>query len=351
MANAYLGIGHGPISNYITAEDTAKFNLALNNSNNFVSNYLDNFGGTIVDNNHVTVKKGICWVQGRPAYLKADTTLAIDNGTTGYNRIDLISMRLTRDIVTGIEEANLVVIKGTPTIGTPPSPSINTGDFNGVVNTVDFVLHTVLITNLVITSVTAGFTMVDTVDSRFLAVNAYAAVLNSTKQASLDKGNFATGNFDTFNSYGTYNITGTSLTNQPVAEVGELSVSAATTTSPIFQTFITVGTNPRIFHRIIGKNWVELTTTSNSRCGQITKTGTGVSYLGMFTLTEVRTMFGVGIEKTANNFVCTVTNADNSITSLLYQATAWSGTSLVLLLSGNLANGTNAKINYRIDMF
>ena len=351
MANAYLGIGHGAADNYITAEDTAKFNLAYKNADNFVSNYLNKFAYSIVDNNHISVGSGVAWVQGRPSYLKSSLSLNIDNGTTGYNRKDLIVMRLTRDVVTAIEEANVVVIKGTPVVGTPTPPAINTGDFNGVVNIVDYVLYEVLITNLVITSCTASFTAIDTVESRFLATNAYAAILNNTKQELLGKGNYTSGNFDTLNVAGTYNITGTALTNQPVALPGELSVFAPAAIAPIFQIFITTETNPRIFVRIIGKNWAELLTTTNVKRGQVTKTGTGVSYITIFTLTELRTMFGVGVEKTADNFVCHTTNPDYSTVMLTYTGTVFSGANLTQLFSGNLGSGVNVKINYTIEMF
>ena len=69
-------------------------------------------------------------MQGRHIRLKENTyvDLNFDNGAQGYKRNDLIVVRYTKDSTTDKEEANLVVIKGTPSETTPSDPEYISGD-------------------------------------------------------------------------------------------------------------------------------------------------------------------------------------------------------------------------------
>ena len=54
--------------------------------------------------------------------------VAIDNGTQGMNRTDLVCARYQKDGSTGVESMSWAVLKGTPTSGTPQWPTVPTGD-------------------------------------------------------------------------------------------------------------------------------------------------------------------------------------------------------------------------------
>lgn len=75
-------------------------------------------------------------------------------------RSDLIACRYTKNQSTGKEEANIVLIPGTSSSGTPTDPT-NYGSKNVLSNhnTVDFLLYRVNIDGLTITSITKLFTL------------------------------------------------------------------------------------------------------------------------------------------------------------------------------------------------
>ena len=55
-------------------------------------------------------------------------SLSISNGNQGYKRNDLIVARYTKNSSTGVEDCNLVVVRGTATTGTAKDPAVTTGN-------------------------------------------------------------------------------------------------------------------------------------------------------------------------------------------------------------------------------
>ena len=106
---------------------------------------------------------GEALMQGR--YIKLDkgnyVDLNIDNGHTGYKRIDVIAIEYTRDEETNIEEANLVVIKGHETQEEKANPRwIAEGDtVDGSASINQMPLYHVKIDGLSITDVTPVYTI------------------------------------------------------------------------------------------------------------------------------------------------------------------------------------------------
>ena len=74
--------------------------------------------------------------------------VAIDNGTQGMNRIDLVCARYQKDGSTGVESMSWAVVKGTSSSGTPSAPSYTTGDIIEGATDVYFPMYRVRLTGL-----------------------------------------------------------------------------------------------------------------------------------------------------------------------------------------------------------
>lgn len=87
---------------------------------------LNGCAATMASANTVAIQPGALLVQGRLALVSGTgVELSIDNGQSGYRRNDIVAMHYTRD-TSGVESAALVVVKGTPTTGTPADPAMPT---------------------------------------------------------------------------------------------------------------------------------------------------------------------------------------------------------------------------------
>lgn len=115
---------------HITSADQASFNAAIMGEGQFVMERGNQFTASIISNNKVRVLDGDLLMQGRHFRLNEDTyeELNFENGTQGYKRNDLIVGRYIRDATTGIESAELVVIKGAPNGTTASDPTYTSGD-------------------------------------------------------------------------------------------------------------------------------------------------------------------------------------------------------------------------------
>ena len=152
MGNLHLVTGYGG-TEHITAEDHGAFNAAVYGSGNFVLPLGNQFAATVVSNNLIRIKDGELLTQGRHIRLASGkyVDLTIQNGTQGYNRVDLIVARYTKDSSTGVEDCNLVVLKGTQTTGTAAAPSITTGNLiTGAATTHDVPLYSIPLSGITV---------------------------------------------------------------------------------------------------------------------------------------------------------------------------------------------------------
>ena len=129
MGNLHLVTGHAGQA-HVTAADHASLNVAIFGEGQFVMNRGNKFAATVISNNCIRIADGDIIMQGRHIRLNEGNyvDLAIDNGKQGTYRNDLIVARYTRDSLTGIEDCNLVVIKGTESTGSATDPAYITGD-------------------------------------------------------------------------------------------------------------------------------------------------------------------------------------------------------------------------------
>lgn len=160
MTNMHLVTGYAG-NPHVTAEDHASMFVAAIRSGQFVMATGSLFAATVIDNNNIQIADGELMMQGRHVKIDPGKTvnLAVESGVLGQQRVDYIVARYTRNTDDGVEECNLVVLKGESVTGDPAAPEISTGDINGekaLVN--DFPLYRVEISGLTLGTPTALFT-------------------------------------------------------------------------------------------------------------------------------------------------------------------------------------------------
>ena len=159
MGNLHLVTGYAGEA-HVASSDQGSLFEALIRSGQFVMDAGAKFAASIVSNNQIRVNDGELMMQGRHVKLipGAYVDLAIENGTQGYLRKDLIVARYTKNADTGIEECSLVVIKGTPAETNPADPKYTTGIINadGALQH-DYPLYKVNLSGLSIEGLTALF--------------------------------------------------------------------------------------------------------------------------------------------------------------------------------------------------
>lgn len=129
MSNLHLVTGHAGRT-HVTAADHGSFYAALFGSGTYLLDKGSKFAASVIADNLVRIADGDLLMQGRHIRI-ADNEyedLTIPSGTQGYKRRDLIVARYTKDEVSGIEEADLVVLIGEPIAAEPADPAYITGD-------------------------------------------------------------------------------------------------------------------------------------------------------------------------------------------------------------------------------
>lgn len=110
---------------HATAEQAAGLNAGILGLDDYVLDVHDKLKITVVSANKVTIGTGELVMQGRHVSQGTPEDLIVTNGSQGQKRNDLIVCRYARGSQ-NIESAKLVVVRGTPTTGTPTDPAVNT---------------------------------------------------------------------------------------------------------------------------------------------------------------------------------------------------------------------------------
>ena len=159
MSNMHLVTGYAG-SPHVTAEDHASMFVAAIRSGQFVMDAGSRFAATVIDNNTIQIADGELMMQGRHVKIDPGKTvnLTVESGVLGQQRVDYIVARYTRDTDDGVEECNLVVVKGESAASDPADPEYSSGDINvdkALVN--DFPLYRLEISGLTLGTPTALF--------------------------------------------------------------------------------------------------------------------------------------------------------------------------------------------------
>lgn len=110
---------------HATAEQAAGLNAGILGLDDYVLDVHDKLKITVVSANKVTIGTGELVMQGRHVSQGTPEGLIVTNGSQGQKRNDLIVCRYAKGSQ-NIESAKLVVVRGTPTTGTPTDPAVNT---------------------------------------------------------------------------------------------------------------------------------------------------------------------------------------------------------------------------------
>lgn len=96
----------------------------------YIITHGENLEPELVTNNKLKIKSGMMCHRGNISTVEIGTydEVAIQNGTQGMKRIDLIVNRYSKVEGTGIEENNWVVIQGTPGAEDPVAPAYTEGN-------------------------------------------------------------------------------------------------------------------------------------------------------------------------------------------------------------------------------
>ena len=182
MANLHLVTGHAG-EPHVKSTDDASLMQAIYGGDSVVLDRNNAFSYDVISNNIIRVYDGEALMQGR--YIKMDkgnyVDLNIDNGHTGYRRIDVIAIEYTKDDETNIEEANLVVVKGSETQQEQANvPELTEGDtVDGSASTNQMALYHVKIDGLSIIEVTQVYAVGQDIQTIASAqINTIGAVTN-----------------------------------------------------------------------------------------------------------------------------------------------------------------------------
>ena len=115
---------------HVTAADEAKINKALYGNAEAAIDYGNNFAIALPSSNTVTIGTGVFYMQGRWIDVPVAESLTLENGNSGLNRNDLVVMRYTADSDTGVETAELAIVKGTAATSAE-DPALTQGDIDG----------------------------------------------------------------------------------------------------------------------------------------------------------------------------------------------------------------------------
>lgn len=139
---------------HITADQIRDHNIAMYGDGDFVLPVGDKFAYEIVNNNTINLSSGMVVMNGARAvtgYGKTET-LTIENGTSGYKRVDIIVAEYSKDNETLVESVTVKVVKGT--LGSAYSdPALVTGDIRAGATKRQMALYRVKVNGLSIEAV------------------------------------------------------------------------------------------------------------------------------------------------------------------------------------------------------
>lgn len=129
MGNIHIVTGYKGAA-HVTSEDDGSLYAAIFGNGQKVLNRGNKFAASVISNNSIRVLDGDIMMQGRHIRLNENTyvDLTIENGAQDVSRNDLIVARYTKDASTGVEDCNLVVIKGTAAASNPSDPAYTSGN-------------------------------------------------------------------------------------------------------------------------------------------------------------------------------------------------------------------------------
>lgn len=135
---------------HIGSDDIGAFQAGIVGPGDYALATGNQLRATMSNANTIAVQSGDAVLNGRHVHLTGTTTATVQSGTQGQKRNDLVVLRYTKNTTTGVETCSIVVLKGTPTTGTPADPAHNTGSILDDVATHDMPLYRIPINGITV---------------------------------------------------------------------------------------------------------------------------------------------------------------------------------------------------------
>lgn len=135
---------------HIGSDDIGAFQAGIVGPGDYALATGNQLRATMSNANTIAVQSGDAVLNGRHVHLTGTTTATVQSGTQGQKRNDLVVLRYTKNTPTGVETCSIVVLKGTPTTGTPADPAHNTGSILDGVATHDMPLYRIPINGITV---------------------------------------------------------------------------------------------------------------------------------------------------------------------------------------------------------
>ena len=144
IVTGYTGEAH------ITSSQDRAINQGIVGGGSYILSTGSQMAATAASANEVRIADGVLSMQGCMAVIPEGSydSVTITSGTAGYNRIDLIVARYTRDTSTEVETMELAVIEGTPSASTASTPTYTDGDIQAGDTYVETPLYKVWLTGV-----------------------------------------------------------------------------------------------------------------------------------------------------------------------------------------------------------
>lgn len=135
MGNTHLITGYAG-EEHIMSEDQGSFNASFFGDGQYVMNAGNKMEASITSNSNVRILDGDILMYGRHIRIKPNTyeDITIQTGSAGVDRNDLIVCEYKKNANTGIETAEIKVIRGTEAGSSPSDPAYTNGNIlNGAI--------------------------------------------------------------------------------------------------------------------------------------------------------------------------------------------------------------------------
>ena len=140
---------------HVTAWQDRDLNQGIFGSGTYILSVGSKMAASIISNNEIRIADGAVVMQGCLGVIQKGTydTIAIDNGSQGLARHDLICAQYSKNGSTGVESMSLVVIKGTAA-SSASDPAYTSGDIQNGDSPVQVPIYRVALDGLSISSIT-----------------------------------------------------------------------------------------------------------------------------------------------------------------------------------------------------
>lgn len=160
LVTGYKGIAH------ITSGDVGAFNASMFGAGQYVLDSGEKLKATVISNNQINIGDGDILMNGRHITIDKGMAeeLVFENNTASTNRMDLVVCRYTKNTGTGVENAEIVIIKGTAKASSEasiPMPSYNVGNILNGDEVADMPLYRVTFKGIAMDEPVAMFEVLD----------------------------------------------------------------------------------------------------------------------------------------------------------------------------------------------